>query len=127
MNNENECLFIYKFDYISLLEYSWCFSKAHNIFLRLNVLINSVSSLCVALVSEVGGISEETAACDWWSLGAILFELLTGMVSHKVPKKKVIFVAKVLSDVCRCLGSQLCQTLYGSASLCVVLRVCVCG
>ncbi|XP_035534601.1 ribosomal protein S6 kinase delta-1 [Morone saxatilis] len=28
---------------------------------------------------EVGGISEETAACDWWSLGAILFELLTGM------------------------------------------------
>ncbi|XP_067339155.1 ribosomal protein S6 kinase delta-1 isoform X1 [Channa argus] len=27
---------------------------------------------------EVGGISEETVACDWWSLGAILFELLTG-------------------------------------------------
>uniref|UniRef100_A0AAY4B105 Ribosomal protein S6 kinase delta-1 n=1 Tax=Denticeps clupeoides TaxID=299321 RepID=A0AAY4B105_9TELE len=27
---------------------------------------------------EVGGICEETAACDWWSLGAILFELLTG-------------------------------------------------
>ncbi|XP_034053563.1 ribosomal protein S6 kinase delta-1 isoform X2 [Gymnodraco acuticeps] len=28
---------------------------------------------------EVGGIGEETAACDWWSLGAVLFELLTGM------------------------------------------------
>ncbi|KAI1897237.1 hypothetical protein AGOR_G00081230 [Albula goreensis] len=27
---------------------------------------------------EVGSINEETAACDWWSLGAILFELLTG-------------------------------------------------
>ncbi|KAM9779524.1 ribosomal protein S6 kinase delta-1 isoform 2-T2 [Syngnathus typhle] len=26
---------------------------------------------------EVGGTGEETAACDWWSLGAILFELLT--------------------------------------------------
>ncbi|XP_076024126.1 ribosomal protein S6 kinase delta-1 isoform X3 [Genypterus blacodes] len=30
---------------------------------------------------EVGGISEESAACDWWSLGAILFELLTGTES----------------------------------------------
>ncbi|XP_061609393.1 ribosomal protein S6 kinase delta-1 isoform X3 [Phyllopteryx taeniolatus] len=29
---------------------------------------------------EVGGIGEETAACDWWSLGAILFELLTSTI-----------------------------------------------
>ncbi|XP_061075822.1 ribosomal protein S6 kinase-like 1 isoform X2 [Conger conger] len=28
---------------------------------------------------EVGGVSELTEACDWWSLGALLFELLTGM------------------------------------------------
>lgn len=86
-----------------------------------------MSSLFDALVSEVGGISEETAACDWWSLGAILFELLTGMVSQKVQKKNVIFVAKVLWDVCRCLGFQLSHTLYGRARLCVcvIVRACL--
>ncbi|XP_029982470.1 ribosomal protein S6 kinase-like 1 [Sphaeramia orbicularis] len=28
---------------------------------------------------EIGGVSKATEACDWWSLGALLFELLTGM------------------------------------------------
>ncbi|XP_072313789.1 ribosomal protein S6 kinase-like 1 [Eucyclogobius newberryi] len=28
---------------------------------------------------EVGGVSRVTEACDWWSLGALLFELLAGM------------------------------------------------
>ncbi|XP_035530146.1 uncharacterized protein rps6kl1 [Morone saxatilis] len=28
---------------------------------------------------EIGGVSRVTEACDWWSLGALLFELLTGM------------------------------------------------
>ncbi|XP_016781913.1 ribosomal protein S6 kinase-like 1 isoform X4 [Pan paniscus] len=29
--------------------------------------------------AEVGGISELTEACDWWSFGSLLYELLTGM------------------------------------------------
>ncbi|XP_056332402.1 ribosomal protein S6 kinase-like 1 [Danio aesculapii] len=28
---------------------------------------------------EIGGVSKITEACDWWSFGALLYELLTGM------------------------------------------------
>lgn len=34
------------------------------------------------MLTEIGGVSRVTEACDWWSLGALLFELLTGMVSE---------------------------------------------
>uniref|UniRef100_A0A8C6R0V4 non-specific serine/threonine protein kinase n=1 Tax=Nannospalax galili TaxID=1026970 RepID=A0A8C6R0V4_NANGA len=34
---------------------------------------------CLYSAPEVGGISELTEACDWWSYGSLLYELLTGM------------------------------------------------
>ncbi|KAL1790742.1 ribosomal protein S6 kinase-like 1 [Sigmodon hispidus] len=33
---------------------------------------------CLYSAPEVGGISELTEACDWWSYGSLLYELLTG-------------------------------------------------
>uniref|UniRef100_A0A8D1C6H8 Protein kinase domain-containing protein n=1 Tax=Sus scrofa TaxID=9823 RepID=A0A8D1C6H8_PIG len=34
---------------------------------------------------EVGGISELTEACDWWSFGSLLYELLTGTLLQFEP------------------------------------------
>ena len=42
-------------------------------------LLHTVLSF-VCLCAELEGLTEPTLAADWWSLGAILFEILTGQV-----------------------------------------------
>ncbi|XP_029902823.1 ribosomal protein S6 kinase delta-1 isoform X2 [Myripristis murdjan] len=63
---------------------------------------------------EVGGISEETAACDWWSLGAILFELLTGkslLQCHPagIGRHTALNIPESVSEEARSLLEQLLQ------------------
>ncbi|XP_077366235.1 ribosomal protein S6 kinase delta-1 isoform X2 [Festucalex cinctus] len=63
---------------------------------------------------EVGGIGEETAACDWWSLGAILFELLTStslLQCHPagIGRHTALNVPEWLSEEARSLLEQLLQ------------------
>ncbi|XP_019134091.2 ribosomal protein S6 kinase delta-1 isoform X2 [Larimichthys crocea] len=63
---------------------------------------------------EVGGISEETAACDWWSLGAILFELLTGMSLLRchpagIGRHTALNIPESVSEEARSLLEQLLQ------------------
>ncbi|XP_077566883.1 ribosomal protein S6 kinase delta-1 [Stigmatopora nigra] len=63
---------------------------------------------------EVGGIGEETAACDWWSLGAVLFELLTSMSLRQchpagIGRHTALNVPESLSEEARSLLEQLLQ------------------
>ncbi|XP_039981817.1 ribosomal protein S6 kinase delta-1 [Xiphias gladius] len=63
---------------------------------------------------EVGGISEETAACDWWSLGAVLFELLTGMSLLRchpagISRHTALNIPESVSEEARSLLEQLLQ------------------
>uniref|UniRef100_A0A147A5E8 Ribosomal protein S6 kinase delta-1 n=1 Tax=Fundulus heteroclitus TaxID=8078 RepID=A0A147A5E8_FUNHE len=63
---------------------------------------------------EVGGISEETPSCDWWSLGAILFELLTGMSllsCHPagIGRHTALNIPECVSEEARSLLEQLLQ------------------
>uniref|UniRef100_A0A8C6KND9 Ribosomal protein S6 kinase C1 n=1 Tax=Nothobranchius furzeri TaxID=105023 RepID=A0A8C6KND9_NOTFU len=63
---------------------------------------------------EVGGISEETASCDWWSLGAVLFELLTGASLARchpagISRHTTLNIPESVSEEARSLLEQLLQ------------------
>eukprot|EP00079_Xenopus_tropicalis_P010145 XP_002934734.2 PREDICTED: ribosomal protein S6 kinase delta-1 [Xenopus tropicalis] len=63
---------------------------------------------------EVGGISEETQACDWWSLGALLFELLTRKALAEchpagINTHTTVSVPEYVSKEARALVQQLLQ------------------
>ncbi|XP_017278803.1 ribosomal protein S6 kinase delta-1 [Kryptolebias marmoratus] len=63
---------------------------------------------------EVGGISEETTSCDWWSLGAILFELLTGTSLARchpagIGRHTALNIPESVSEEARSLLEQLLQ------------------
>uniref|UniRef100_A0A8C9S465 Ribosomal protein S6 kinase delta-1 n=1 Tax=Scleropages formosus TaxID=113540 RepID=A0A8C9S465_SCLFO len=63
---------------------------------------------------EVGSISEETDACDWWSLGAVLFELLTGKTLRQchpagISRHTMLNVPDFVSEEAKSLLQQLLQ------------------
>ncbi|XP_078799194.1 ribosomal protein S6 kinase delta-1 isoform X2 [Oryzias latipes] len=63
---------------------------------------------------EVGGISEETESCDWWSLGAVLFELLTGVSLLRchpagIGRHTALNIPESVSEEARSLLEQLLQ------------------
>lgn len=63
---------------------------------------------------EVGGIAEETAACDWWSFGALLFELIVGKSLYQshpagISRHSSLNIPEFVSDEARSLLEQLLQ------------------
>ncbi|XP_070610831.1 ribosomal protein S6 kinase-like 1 [Erythrolamprus reginae] len=63
---------------------------------------------------EVGGISELTEACDWWSFGALLYELLYGvslLLNHPsgIHPYTQIYLPETLSQPASSLLSELLQ------------------
>ncbi len=48
------------------------------------VCIIHASNILLSLFAELQTLNEATEASDWWSLGAFLFELLTGKVYNVI-------------------------------------------
>ena len=47
-----------------------------------NAPFRIIYGVIIFVFSEVGGIHEVGPVADWWSLGVILFEMLTGKVRY---------------------------------------------
>uniref|UniRef100_A0A8C2L7K2 Ribosomal protein S6 kinase polypeptide 1 n=1 Tax=Cyprinus carpio TaxID=7962 RepID=A0A8C2L7K2_CYPCA len=63
---------------------------------------------------EVGGICEETLVCDWWSLGALLFELIVGKSLYQchpagIGRHSSLNIPEFVSEEARTLLEQLLQ------------------
>lgn len=73
---------------------------------------DAVSKLYCA--PEVGGIGEDTAVCDWWSFGALLFELIVGKSLYHchpagISRHSTLNIPEFVSDEARSLLEQLLQ------------------
>lgn len=78
-------------------------------------LLGEGGDICVLAPAEVGGISELTEACDWWSFGSLLYELLTGTVSGGAGCGALVGVTED-----RMAWAQYSQPMWGSG--CLVLQ-----
>lgn len=63
-------------------------------------------------MTEISQIGEVTAAADWWSVGALLYEIITGQVSFN---SLVIFGISISSERKGWLNCSSCSVLFPSS------------
>jgi len=60
-------------------------------------------------ITEISQIGEVTAAADWWSVGALLYEIITGQVSFN---SLVIFGISIATERKGWLNCSSCSVLF---------------